>query len=63
MVMMCIDVRGRVSSVKIVRTSVAIGSDLTRALRTWRYQPFLQNGAAAPVCFVLSLRVVFKRPD
>jgi outer membrane biosynthesis protein TonB len=58
---MCIDAQGRVSSVKILKSTAEIAGELQRALQTWRYKPYVRNGEPVPVCFPLSLRVVVKR--
>ena len=64
LVKMCIDESGAVSSVKIVRATSQMPSDLTRALQGWRYKPYVnQEGKTSPVCFPLSLRVEVKSGD
>ena len=64
MVKMCIDERGSVSSVKIVKSTADVAAELQAALGTWRYKPYLNaDQRASPVCFPLSLRLVFKRAD
>ena len=64
MVKMCIDERGSVTSVKIVKSTADVASELQAALGTWRYKPYLNaEQKASPVCFPLSLRLVFKRAD
>ncbi len=63
-VKMCIDESGKVTSVKVVKTTGATATDLQSALATWRYKPYTnKDGQASPVCFPLSLRLVFKRAD
>lgn len=64
MVKMCIDERGAVSSVKIVKSTAEVAGELSAALSTWRYKPYL-NAEQKPsaVCFPLTLRLVFKRAD
>lgn len=64
MVKMCIDERGAVSSVKIVKSTADVAGELQSALSTWRYKPYLNaEQKPAAVCFPLSLRLVFKRAD
>lgn len=64
MVKMCIDERGAVSSVKIVKSTADVTGELQSALSTWRYKPYLNaDQKPAAVCFPLSLRLVFKRAD
>lgn len=64
MVKMCIDERGAVTSVKIVKATAEVGSELGTALSAWRYKPYLNaEQKPSPVCFPLSLRLVFKRAD
>ncbi len=64
LVKMCIDERGSVTSVKIVKSTADVTSELQAALGTWRYKPYLNaDQKASPVCFPLSLRLVFKRAD
>jgi len=61
LVKMCIDEAGKVTSVKIVKTSPDMPSDLVGALQSWRYKPYLGKEAKPQaVCFALSLRVVVK---
>ncbi|HEX5059890.1 MAG TPA: protein kinase [Kofleriaceae bacterium] len=57
---LCIDESGHVSSVKIVKGNLEIASQLEDALSSWRYKPFLRDGKAIPVCFLLSFPVVVK---
>jgi serine/threonine protein kinase len=64
MVKMCIDERGSVTSVKIVKSTAEVGGELQAALGAWRYKPYLNaEKKPSPVCFPLSLRLVFKRAD
>ncbi|MBL0219130.1 MAG: protein kinase [Myxococcales bacterium] len=64
LVKMCIDERGAVASVKIVKSTADVTAELSRALATWRYKPYLNaDQKPSPVCFPLSLRLVFKRAD
>ena len=60
---LCIDQTGRVTSARIIKATGGIAaSELQRALSAWRYRPYVgQDGAVQPVCFPLSLRLVFKR--
>ena len=64
LVKMCIDERGSVTSVKIVKSTADVAGELSRALSSWRYRPWLNaEQKASPVCFPLSLRLVFKPAD
>ncbi len=64
LVKMCIDERGTVTSVKIVKSTADVTAELSRALGTWRYKPYVNaEQKPSPVCFPLSLRLVFKRAD
>jgi protein TonB len=64
LVKMCIDTSGKVTSVKVVKSTGAIASDLSSALTSWRYKPYAnKDGQTSPVCFPLQLRLVFKRAD
>jgi hypothetical protein len=54
----CIDTSGKVTSVDMITKLERLTSvDLSHAIHTWRYQPYKQNGVAAPACFVVSFRV------
>ncbi|MBA3539250.1 MAG: protein kinase [Deltaproteobacteria bacterium] len=64
LVKMCIDEQGRVASVKVMKSTADIATDLQTALKAWRYKPYLnKDQQPSPVCFPLSLRVVVKRAD
>jgi outer membrane biosynthesis protein TonB len=64
LVKMCLDEAGRVTSVKIVKSTADVADELQRALGSWRYKPYLNaDQKPSAVCFPLSLRLVFKRPD
>jgi hypothetical protein len=63
LVKMCIDDAGKVTSVKVVKTSPGMPADLVGALQGWHYKPYLKDGKAEPVCFALSLRVVVKNDN
>jgi eukaryotic-like serine/threonine-protein kinase len=64
LVKMCIDEQGKVTSVKVVKATAEMPPDLTHALESWRYKPYLnKDQKPSPVCFALSLRVVVKRAD
>ncbi|HEU4733181.1 MAG TPA: protein kinase [Kofleriaceae bacterium] len=59
---MCIDDRGHVTSVKLVKAIPEIAEELSRTLLGWRYRPYVNSaGQPSAVCFPLSFRVVFKR--
>jgi serine/threonine protein kinase len=64
LVKMCVDTGGKVTSVKVVKSTGAIASDLQSALTSWRYKPYTnKDGQTSAVCFPLQLRLVFKRAD
>ena len=48
----CVDVRGKVSSIKLLKSSGFPDYDaqLTAGIRRWGYRPYRLNGAATPVC-------------
>ncbi len=53
----CIDETGKVSFVEMVtKLDRRVATDLTEALRGWRYTAYVQNGVAIPACFVVTLR-------
>ena len=53
----CIDETGKVSFVEMVtKLDRRVATDLTEALRGWRYAAYVQNGIAIPACFVVTLR-------
>ncbi len=53
----CIDTGGRVSSVDVIsKLEHHAAADLADALRTWRYAPYKDKGAAVPACFSVTLR-------
>jgi len=61
LVKMCIDEQGRVSSVKVSKSTAEVASELERALRSWRYKPYLnKDQKPSAVCFPLPLRLVMK---
>jgi len=60
----CIDERGHVASVKIIKAMPEIADELQRNIMSWRYQPWTgPTGQASAACFPLSFRVVFKRAN
>jgi TonB family protein len=64
LVKMCIDAAGKVTSVKVVKSTGAIANDLQTALTSWRYKPYTnKDRQTSAVCFPLQLRLVFKRAD
>jgi hypothetical protein len=61
-VKLCIDESGKVTSAKVVKSTASIASELQSALMSWRYKPYVnQDGETQAVCFLLQLRLVFKR--
>jgi len=48
----CVDVRGKVSSIKLLKSSGFPDYDalLTSGIRRWGYRPYRFNGAPTPVC-------------
>jgi serine/threonine-protein kinase len=60
----CIDERGNVTTVKMIKALAEITDELQRVLGTWRYQPYVNSaGQPSAVCFPVSFRVVFKRAN
>jgi len=60
----CIDERGQVTSVKIIKALPEIADELQRSLSNWRYKPYVNAaGQPSPACFAVSFRVVFKRSN
>jgi serine/threonine protein kinase len=61
----CIDERGHVLTVKILKALPEIAEELQSNLMTWRYQPYIApaTGQPAAACFPVSFRVVFKRAN
>jgi hypothetical protein len=58
----CIGLDGRVTSVKIIRASAGIATELQRTLLGWRYKPYVDDaGRSSPACFAASFRLVFER--
>jgi hypothetical protein len=56
---LCIDETGRVSSVEMAtKVERRVATDLTEALRTWRYAPYKYKGTT-PIgaCFIVPFRV------
>ena len=61
----CIDERGHVLTVKILKALPEIAEELQSNLMQWRYQPYIApaTGQPAAACFPVSFRVVFKRAN
>jgi hypothetical protein len=61
---LCIDEKGRVTSVKVIRAPQDIIDDVQRTELAWRYQPYV-NGAGQPsgACFPVQTHLVFKRAN
>lgn len=55
-VKMCLDKDGQVTSARVLRSTGYPEYDarLTERMRGWRYRPFQVNGAAVPVCSVVT---------
>ncbi len=54
----CITSNGRVSSVKVLDDMPAkMLTALERALKTWRYEPYRQDGTPVPACFQAKYRL------
>jgi hypothetical protein len=49
----CIDERGKVSSLDVSGGPERLHRRIARHLRRWRYRPFRQDGGPVPVCFEL----------
>lgn len=55
---LCIDAAGAVSSVSVLGAVPARAKrDIETAIRGWTYRPYLDQGRAVPVCFVVSFAV------
>jgi eukaryotic-like serine/threonine-protein kinase len=60
-VKLCIDEQGAVSSAKVIKAPPEIAGELQRALRSWRYAPYVNAaGVQSAACFPVSFRVVLK---
>ncbi len=58
---MCIDTSGRVTSVKVLNTIPAkMMTVVRRALKSWRYEPYIQDGSPVPACFVSQHRLTIE---
>jgi serine/threonine-protein kinase len=58
---LCIDETGKVSSAKLVKAPEEVADDLTRALSSWRYKPYVNHdNKPSAACFIVSLRLVVK---
>ncbi len=55
---LCIDERGGVTSADVMRAAPELTAEIERALRGWRYKPYLAAGKPSPACFPLQMRVV-----
>jgi len=54
----CIDTAGKVTSVKMMsKESTDLGERIAKELRSFRYTPYKQDGAAVGACFVETFRV------
>ncbi len=55
---LCIDPAGKVLAVTVLtKLDRQASSELSDALKTWTYAPYMQAGTAVNACFVVSLRV------
>jgi hypothetical protein len=53
----CIDTGGAVSSASVLtKLPDEAKAILVKAIRTWRYTPYKEDGAAVSACFVASFR-------
>jgi hypothetical protein len=60
---LCIDERGKVTTVKLIKAAPEIVVQLEHALSAWRYRPYTNSaGALSPICFPVSFSVMPK-PD
>ena len=58
---LCIDTRGRVTSVTLGSSAPArMTPTLRRALMSWRYKPYRSSGRAVPACFINRLQLKIK---
>ncbi|MEZ4366663.1 MAG: hypothetical protein R2939_10305 [Kofleriaceae bacterium] len=63
LVRLCLDPRGAVADVALVRSTGLPGYDarLLAGVRTWRYRPYVLDGAAVPACSTVSFVFALKR--
>jgi serine/threonine protein kinase len=56
---LCIDTAGKITSVDVLTKQLdrATVVDMMSTIRGWRYAPYLQNGSAIAVCFVVPFRL------
>jgi TonB family protein len=59
-VRLCVSTEGRVSEARMLQSSGLERYDgqLLEAVRSWRFEPHLENGVAAAVCTTIVVRVV-----
>jgi hypothetical protein len=50
----CIDERGTVSSVQVLKVTGELAQAFARSIRGWRYTAYREGGVATPACFVNS---------
>ncbi len=50
----CIDERGGVTSVQVLKVTGEVAQAFAGSIRTWRYTPYRDGGVATPACFVNS---------
>ena len=53
----CIDERGAVTSVQVLKATGEIAQAFAAAIREWRYSAYQQGGVATPACFVNSFQL------
>jgi serine/threonine protein kinase len=55
---LCIDTNGHVTSADFIgKLEKHVAADLSDALRTWRYAPYIKGGVALAACFVVTVRI------
>jgi hypothetical protein len=53
----CIDQRGAVTNVQVLKATGEVASAFADAIRGWRYTPYKAGGVATPACFVNSFQL------
>jgi hypothetical protein len=53
----CIDQRGAVTNVQVLKATGEVATAFADAIRGWRYTPYKAGGVATPACFVNSFQL------
>ena len=54
---LCIDEKGGVTSVDVMRSAPEIKDAVQSSMRKWRYKPYYTDGLATPACFAVTMKV------